>query len=60
MQRRYSLGHLILTSVVALVLTLLMICVDAQARIAFSSSRTGNAEIYVMDVNGKNQAKTHQ
>ena len=57
MQRRYSLAHLILASVVVLVLTLLMICVDAQARIAFSSSRDGNAEIYVMDVNGKNQRR---
>ena len=57
MQRRYSLGHLILASVVALVLTLLMICVDAQAQIAFSSSRAGNAEIYMMDVSGKNQRR---
>ena len=57
MQRRYSFAHFILASVVALVLTLLMVCVDAQARIAFSSGRDGNAEIYVMDVNGKNQRR---
>ena len=56
MQRRYSLGHLILVGVVALVLTsLLMVCVDAQAQIAFSSERDGNWEIYVMDVDGGNQ-----
>ena len=56
MQRRYSLGHLILVGVVALVLTsLLMVCVDAQAQIAFVSERDGNGEIYVMDVNGGNQ-----
>ena len=42
-------------SVVALVLTLLMVCVGAQARIAFTSRRDGNSEIYVMDADGKNQ-----
>ena len=57
MQRRYNLGHLILASVVALVLTLLMVCVDAQAQIAFSSNRDGNWEIYVMDVDGGNQQR---
>ena len=57
MQRRYSLAHLILASVVALGLTPLMVCVDAQARIAFSSEREGNPEIYVMDADGKNQRR---
>ena len=57
MQRRYGLGHLILCSVVALVLTLLMVCVDTQAQIAFVSHRDGNPEIYLMDINGKNQRR---
>ena len=57
MQRRYSLVHLILASVVVLVLTLLMACVDAQAQIAFVSNRDGNPEIYVMDIDGKNQRR---
>ena len=57
MQWRYGIAHFILASVVALVLTLLMVCVDAQAQIAFVSDRTGNNEIYVMDINGKNQRR---
>ena len=55
MQRRYSLAHLILAGVIVLVLTLLMVCVDAQARIAFMSDRDWNWEIYVMDNHGGNQ-----
>ena len=31
---------------------LLMVCVDAQAQIAFVSDRDGNFEIYVMSING--------
>ena len=54
MQRRFSLTHLILASLVVLGLTLLMVAVDVQAQIAFSSTRDGNAEIYVMEVDGKN------
>ena len=54
MQRRYSLGHFILASVVVLVLTLLMVCVDARAQIAFMSHRDGNPEIYVMNADGSN------
>ena len=54
MQRRYNLTRLILASVIALGLTLLMVAVDAQAQIAFSSNRDGNWEIYVMDVDGGN------
>ncbi len=57
MQRRYNLAHLILAGVVALVLTLLMVCVDAQAQITFVSHRDGNAEIYVMDADGDNQRR---
>ena len=52
MQWRYNM---ILASIVVLVLTLLMVCVDAQAWIAFVSQRDGNAEIYVMDADGGNQ-----
>ena len=57
MRWRYNLGRLILASVVVLVLTLLMIVVDAQAQIVFSSERDGNPEIYVMDTNGGNQRR---
>ena len=62
MQRRYSLAHLILASVVVLSLTLPIIVVDAQARVAFESDRDGHFinnffayEIYVMDNDGGNQ-----
>ena len=34
-----------------------MVVVDAQAQIAFMSQRDGNPEIYVMDVDGKNQRR---
>ena len=57
MQRRYNLTHLILASVIALVLTSLTVCVDAQARIAFMSDRDGNYEIYVMNADGENQQR---
>ena len=55
MQRRYNLTHLILATVVVLGLTPLMVCVDVQAPIAFSSDRDRNVEIYLMDANGRNQ-----
>ena len=54
MRWRYTLVHLILAIVVALGLTPLMVCVDAQAQIVFVSDRNGNLEIYVMDIDGKN------
>ena len=57
MQRGYNLAHFILASVVVLGLTPLMAVVEAQARIAFVSERDGNAEIYVMDIDGKNQRR---
>ena len=57
MQCRDNLAHLILASIVVLVVTPLMEVGDAQARIAFVSKRDGNPEIYVMDVNGKNQQR---
>ena len=54
MQRKYNLAHFILTGVIVFCLTLLMVCVEAQARIVFSSNRAGNYEIYVMDADGGN------
>ena len=55
MYRRYNLTHFLLACVVVLGLTLLMIAVDAQARIAFMSDRDLHWEIYVMDNDGGNQ-----
>ena len=58
MQRRDNLTHLILSSAIILGLTPLMVCVDAQARIAFESDRDWDVlkfEIYVMDDDGGNQ-----
>ena len=57
MQRRYNLTHFLLASVVVLGLTPLMVDVNAEAQIAFVSDRVGNSEIYVMDVDGKNQQR---
>ena len=57
MHRRCDLAHLILAVVIVLSLTFLMVCVDAQAQIAFSSNRDGNHEIYVMDADGTNQRR---
>ncbi len=54
MQWRCNLAHLILASVVALGLTPLIVCVEAQAQIVFSSNRDGNWEIYVMNADGAN------
>ena len=54
MQRRDNFAHLILAGVIVLGLTLLMVCVDAQAQIAFTSDRDGNWEIFVMDADGGN------
>ena len=57
MRRRYNLAHLILARSVVLILTPLMVEVDAQARIAFVSQRDGNPEIYLMNPDGKNQRR---
>ena len=59
MRRRYNLTHLILAGIVVLVLILLMVTVEAQARIAFVSDRSEhlNFEIYVMDADGGNQQR---
>ena len=54
MRQRYNLSHFILVSVIVLVLKLLMVCVNAQAQIAFMSDRDGPFEIYVMDPDGGN------
>ena len=54
MQGKCRLTHLILAIVVALSLTPLMIVVEAQAQIAFSSDRDGDLEIYVMGTDGGN------
>ena len=55
MQQTCNLAHSILAIAVALGLTPLLICVDAQAQITFQSDRDGNWEIYVMDADGDNQ-----
>ena len=57
MQRRYSLAHFILASVVALVLTPSMVDAAPQAQIVFTSERDVNLEIFVMDADGKNQQR---
>ena len=57
MHRRHNLTHLILASLVTLSLMLLMVVVDAQAQIVFSSNRDGQWELYVMDAEGKNQRR---
>ena len=55
MPPKTNLTHFILAIIVVLGLTLLMVCLDAQAQIAFVSERDGNPEIYVMDADGGNQ-----
>ena len=57
MQRRCGFAHFILLGIVVLSLTSLMVCLDAQAQIAFVSERDGNFEIYVMGADGKNQRR---
>ena len=57
MHRKYSLAHLILAIVVALVLMPLLVGAAPRAQIAFVSDRDGNPEIYVMDADGKNQRR---
>ena len=66
MHRRENLTHFILANVVVLVLTPLMVAVEAQAQITFISNRDGHVhprhgwstyEIYVMEVDGNNQRR---
>lgn len=54
MQRKYNPAHFVLASVVFLGLTTLMIGVDAQAQIVFTSEKNDNVDIYVMDTDGGN------
>ena len=51
MQRRYTLA---LATVVLLVLTVLMVGVDAEAQIAFVSEKDDIPDIYVMNADGQN------
>ena len=62
MHRRGNRSYFLLASVVVLGLTLLMVDVEAQIRIAFESDRDWHVinnfsafEIYVMDADGSNQ-----
>ena len=66
MHRKHSLARMILATVAALSLTPLIVAIDAQAQIAFSSNRDGPAhvihgwptsEIYVMNADGRNQRR---
>ena len=54
MQRRYNSAYFMLASIVLLSLTPLMIGVDAQAQIAFTSERIHTVDIYVMEADGSN------
>ena len=57
MQQKDTLAHFILVGGIVFGVTLLMVCVEAQAQIVFYSDRDGNFEIYVMDANGGNQRR---
>ncbi len=57
MHRRCNLASLIFASALALGLTPLVVVAVPQAQIAFSSERDGNFEIYMMDVDGRNQRR---
>ena len=57
MHRTNNPAHLILAIIITLVLPQLMVVVEAQAQIAFTSERDGNREIYVMDADGGNQRR---
>lgn len=57
MQRKHGLTSSIFVTVCILNVTLLTRDVDAHAQIAFTSTRDGNPEIYVMDADGENQIR---
>ena len=65
MQRRDNFAHFILAGVIVLGIVLLMVDVEAQAQIAFTSNRDGRAhvkpttDIFVMDADGGESAKPH-
>ena len=54
MQRRYNLAYLMLAYAVLLGLMPLMVDVDAQAQIAFTSEKIHTVNIYMIDPNGRN------
>ena len=51
---RYNLVYFMRASIILLVLTALMVGVDAQAQIAFTSERIHTVDIYVMEADGSN------
>ena len=57
MQPRYNHGYFVLVMVVLSVLTVLMVGVDAQAQIVFTSEKNDNVDIYVMAVDGGNRRR---
>ena len=54
MQRKYNAAYFILAGLALLVLTALMVGVDAQAQIAFTSEVNDKVDIYIMDADGEN------
>ena len=57
MQRKHGLTGSIFVTVCILNVTLLTRGVDAHTQIAFTSTRDGNPEIYVMNADGENQIR---
>ena len=54
MQRKCNRPHFTLSSVALLILTTLIVDINAQAQIAFVSRKNDNSDIYVMDEDGGN------
>ena len=57
MQWKCNRAHFILTSIVFSSLTVLMVGIDAQAQIVFTSEKNDNVDIYVMDADGGNRRR---
>lgn len=55
MQRKWNSAYFSAVSVILLSLMTLVIGVDAQAQIAFTPETNDNVDLYVMDIDGKNQ-----